>query len=155
MSLDLVGVVDPPRLRRAADALLDRHANLRAAFLRDRRGQRGPSCPATGAGALDRGRPDRPRRQCGGVGVRNDCWRRTGSARSTWRRAPLIRFMLIATAPNRYRLVSTNHHILLDGWSMPLLVKELLTLYATDGDPSALPRVRGYRDYLAWLRRPR
>ena len=45
----------------------------------------------------------------------------------------------------------TNHHILLDGWSMPVLVRDLLTLYAGGG--SALPRVTPYREYLAWLSR--
>ena len=34
---------------------------------------------------------------------------------------------------------------------MPVLVEELLTLYAHRGDGGALPRVRPYRDYLAWL----
>src|SRR4029077_8189582 len=39
----------------------------------------------------------------------------------------------------------------MDGWSMPVLVQELLALYAHKGDASALPRVTPYRDYLAWL----
>ncbi|WP_139191243.1 amino acid adenylation domain-containing protein, partial [Rhodococcus tukisamuensis] len=151
VSLDLVGVVDPPRLRRAADALLDRHANLRVAFLRD---------PGGNAVQVVRQRVRAPWTELDLTALDDS------AAESEFQRllaqdrvrpfdmasAPLIRFMLIATAPNRYRLVSTNHHIVLDGWSMPLLVKELLTLYATDADPSALPRVRGYRDYLAWLR---
>ena len=47
----------------------------------------------------------------------------------------------------------TNHHILMDGWSTPVLVQELLTLYAHKGDDGALPRVTPYRDYLAWLAR--
>ena len=45
----------------------------------------------------------------------------------------------------------TTHHMVLDGWSMPVLVGELLTLYAHRGDADALPRVTPYRDYLAWL----
>ena len=45
----------------------------------------------------------------------------------------------------------TNHHLLMDGWSMPVLVRELLTLYAQQGDAGALPRVTPYRDYLAWI----
>src|SRR4051794_31687762 len=38
----------------------------------------------------------------------------------------------------------------MDGWSMPVLVRELLTLYAHRADAAALPRVTPYRDYLAW-----
>ena len=64
---------------------------------------------------------------------------------------PLLRLMLVDRRPSEYRLVLTNHHILLDGWSMPLLIRELLLLYATDGDAAALPPVHPYRDYLAWL----
>ena len=64
--------------------------------------------------------------------------------------APLIRFALIRLAADRHRLVLTNHHIVMDGWSMPVLVRELLTLYAHRGDAAALPRVTPYRDYLAW-----
>src|SRR4029450_1717534 len=39
----------------------------------------------------------------------------------------------------------------MDGWSLPVLVRELLTLYAHKGDCGALGRVTPYRDYLAWI----
>ena len=64
---------------------------------------------------------------------------------------PLLRFALIRLAAGEHRLVLTNHHMVMDGWSMPVLVRELLTLYAHRGDADALPRVTPYRDYLAWL----
>lgn len=59
--------------------------------------------------------------------------------------------MLVRLGADDHRLVLTSHHILLDGWSTPLLVRELLALYASRGDASALPPVTPYRDYLAWL----
>ena len=68
-----------------------------------------------------------------------------------WARRRCMRFALIRLAADEHRLVLTNHHILMDGWSMPVLVQELLTLYAHKGDAAALPRVTPYRDYLAWL----
>src|SRR5262249_24133941 len=64
---------------------------------------------------------------------------------------PLIRFALIRLAPDRHRLVITNHHILLDGWPMPVLVQELLTLYAQRQLGDGLSPVTPYRDYLAWI----
>ena len=68
------------------------------------------------------------------------------------RSPPLLRFALIRLSAEEHRLVLTNHHILLDGWSMPVLVRELLTLYAQHGDAAGvLPRVTPYRNYLAWL----
>src|SRR5262249_13457798 len=51
----------------------------------------------------------------------------------------------------QHRLVLTHHHLLMDGWSLPVLVRELLTLYEHKGDGAALGRVTPYRDYLAWL----
>ncbi|WP_139277853.1 amino acid adenylation domain-containing protein, partial [Rhodococcus marinonascens] len=149
VSLDLEGAVDLARLRRAADALLGRHANLRAAFVHDVEGN---------AVQVVRQQVEAPWRELDLTALDE------GAAAAEVERvlaedrvrpfdmthAPLIRFMLITTAQNGCRLVSTNHHILLDGWSMPLLFGELLTLYATDADPSPLPHVRGYHDYLAW-----
>lgn len=41
--------------------------------------------------------------------------------------------LLIRTGPHRYRLAITNHHLLADGWSLPLILADLLQLYATAG----------------------
>ncbi len=44
--------------------------------------------------------------------------------------APLLRLVVVRLGPERHRLVVTNHHVLLDGWSVPLLVDALLGAYA-------------------------
>ncbi|NKW12973.1 hypothetical protein GS939_07775, partial [Rhodococcus hoagii] len=62
--------------------------------------------------------------------------------------APAIRMTLVKFGAGDYRLVVTNHHILLDGWSTPLVIRDLLTLYATDADASVLPRV--HRTATTW-----
>jgi amino acid adenylation domain-containing protein len=70
-------------------------------------------------------------------------------------RAPLLRVALFHLDDKAHQVVWTHHHILLDGWCQPLLWRELLALYSAmvkSGEP-ALPPVRPYRDYLAWLRR--
>ena len=70
---------------------------------------------------------------------------------------PLIRFALVRLTAEDHRLILTGHHILLDGWSLPVLVRELMTLYgharqAESGTTAAaLPRPTPYRDYLAWI----
>lgn len=51
----------------------------------------------------------------------------------------------------RYRFILTNHHILLDGWSMQVLMKDLFALYLAKGDATGLPPVRPYREFLTWL----
>ena len=65
---------------------------------------------------------------------------------------PLLRFALIRLGSEEHRLVVTNHHIVLDGWSLPVLVEELLTLYR-ERERASLPAVTPYRDYLGWLAR--
>src|SRR6185369_1035815 len=45
-------------------------------------------------------------------------------------RGPLVRAELVRLAPDHHVLVLTGHHIVLDGWSFWVLVKELSALYA-------------------------
>ena len=68
-------------------------------------------------------------------------------------RPPLMRVMLIKLAADSYQFVWSFHHLLLDGWSMPLLHKEILLFYNAycEGKHLQLPRPRPYREYIAWL----
>lgn len=69
-------------------------------------------------------------------------------------RGPLIRFLLVEMNSQSWRFVITAHHIVIDGWSLPVLVAEVLTLYRGGGDTSCLgPAPRPYRDYIGWLAR--
>ncbi|MDP0398344.1 non-ribosomal peptide synthetase [Tsukamurella strandjordii] len=64
--------------------------------------------------------------------------------------APLIRFLLCRTGSDRYRLALTNHHALLDGWSMPIAGRTLLAIYAElDGGPEA-PASAPLAGYYRW-----
>ncbi len=67
--------------------------------------------------------------------------------------APLMRLALIRLHPDSYQLVWSRHHLLLDGWSMANIFKEVLQFYEANcqGQVLSLPRVRPYRDYIAWL----
>ncbi|WP_261876607.1 condensation domain-containing protein, partial [Mycobacterium marinum] len=58
-----------------------------------------------------------------------------------------FRIALIRTAPCEHRLVLTAHHIVCDGWSMPIVMQEILAAYA--GQPLAAPG--SYRNFLTWL----
>ncbi len=66
---------------------------------------------------------------------------------------PLLRLLFIVVGPQDFRLVLTAHHLLVDGWSLPLLWRELIGLYAVDTRAELLPDVASYRDYLDWLDR--
>jgi amino acid adenylation domain-containing protein/non-ribosomal peptide synthase protein (TIGR01720 family) len=68
-------------------------------------------------------------------------------------RAPLMRVALFRIGEETHRLVWSYHHILLDGWSMPLVFGEVLAAYesARDGNEVQLAPSRPFRDYIAWL----
>jgi amino acid adenylation domain-containing protein/non-ribosomal peptide synthase protein (TIGR01720 family) len=148
--LDLEGTLEEKMLKASAQALLRRHANLRAGF--EHEGLSQPVQIIAREVALVWEKIDlsslatearEPRlRQL----LAEDRLRRFDLARP-----PLLRFMLIRFADDRHQLVLTNHHILMDGWSMPILTQELLALYARNGNPATLRSVTPYREYLAWL----
>ena len=152
LELGLDGALDGGALRAAAQALLDRHLSLRASFRHE-----GLSRPvqvivpqlAVPWQQLDLSSLDASER----AQRLGDLLEQDRRQRFDLRTPPLLRFLLIRLSTSEHRLVLTNHHILLDGWSMPVLVRELLTLYLHGGKPEALPRVTPYRDYLAWLAR--
>ncbi|MBO0882921.1 MAG: non-ribosomal peptide synthetase, partial [Mycobacterium sp.] len=60
---------------------------------------------------------------------------------------PAFRVALIRTASDRHRLVLTNHHIVLDGWSMPILVGEIFAGY----HGQRLAAAGSYRKFVTWL----
>uniref|UniRef100_UPI000833DC63 non-ribosomal peptide synthetase n=1 Tax=Nocardia lijiangensis TaxID=299618 RepID=UPI000833DC63 len=66
---------------------------------------------------------------------------------------PLVRFVCVRCGADDIRLLVTNHHLVLDGWSMPLLLAELLARYETGGDGTGFPPSVSYRNYLEWLTR--
>ncbi|KJH86927.1 peptide synthase, partial [Pseudomonas fluorescens] len=64
--------------------------------------------------------------------------------------APLLRLVVVRVADDRYHLIYTSHHILMDGWSNSQLLGEVLQRYS--GQSMAVSGGR-YRDYIAWLQR--
>ncbi|NJK63589.1 MAG: amino acid adenylation domain-containing protein, partial [Synechococcaceae cyanobacterium SM2_3_1] len=67
--------------------------------------------------------------------------------------APLARFCLMHLDQERYHFVWTYHHALLDGWSMPLLLRDLLAYYGSSAQHKinlAHPRY-SFENYIIWL----
>ena len=60
---------------------------------------------------------------------------------------PVFRAVLIRLAEDRYRFVLTNHHIVMDGWSLPIVVRELFATYGGQRLPAPAP----YRRFVTWL----
>ncbi len=71
-------------------------------------------------------------------------------------KAPLMRVRLFRTTDEDYQFVWTHHHMLLDGWSMSLLLKEVFEYYdkrLSGQENKRPPDPRPYRDYVAWVQK--
>jgi amino acid adenylation domain-containing protein/non-ribosomal peptide synthase protein (TIGR01720 family) len=77
-------------------------------------------------------------------------WLRADRAREfSFDRPPLFRLTLIHLGEERWELVFSFHHVLLDGWSLATVLGEVLGRYhRPDHQP---PPVRPFHDYMAWL----
>uniref|UniRef100_UPI00117D2F7D non-ribosomal peptide synthetase n=1 Tax=Streptomyces viridosporus TaxID=67581 RepID=UPI00117D2F7D len=149
LHLDLAGPLDVTALRSAAAGLLARHPNLRVCFREDglpHAVQLVPNAVELPWTDIDLVHLD----EAGRAAELDRVMEADRTTRFDVTTAPLIRFTLVRLAADRHRLLLTNHHILLDGWSMPVLLEELFALYETRGDASALPPAPAFADYLTW-----
>ncbi|NUS92159.1 MAG: AMP-binding protein, partial [Nocardia sp.] len=148
--IGFTGPVDSERLRHAAQAVADRHDILRAAYVETAAGP----CQIV----LDHAevRFQEVTLALGGTDPATE-WDRIAAADAAagfdLSDPPLIRFTLIRAESGVSRLLITNHHVILDGWSMPLMLRELLDYYGTPEHIGATGDAPSYRDYLRWLSR--
>ncbi|MFD4949823.1 amino acid adenylation domain-containing protein, partial [Streptomyces sp. NPDC058409] len=144
------GRLNAAALKAAASTVVDRHANLRAGFVHE--GLRQP------VQVIPR-KVELPWQEVDFTGLDSaeqeaavEKWLgRDRARRFDLTAPPLLRFTLIRLADERFRLVFTCHHLLLDGWSLPVLMRELFAAYAQGGHDGDLVPVTPYRDYLAWV----
>lgn len=68
---------------------------------------------------------------------------------------PLMRIILIRFNPITYQMIWSSHHLLIDGWSLPLVFREVITHYEgfRIGKKTYFERPKPYRDYIAWLQK--
>ncbi|HEX3532532.1 MAG TPA: amino acid adenylation domain-containing protein [Thermoanaerobaculia bacterium] len=68
------------------------------------------------------------------------------------RRGPLLRLLLVRLAERNHLLLLTMHHIVADGWSIGILVREITALYMAfvEGRPSLPELPVQYADFAAW-----
>jgi len=143
--LHIEGPADPETLRTAASALLRRHEVLRASFRSE--GLRQPvqvihtEVPLSWTEIDLRADPRAPE-EFEKIALAD---RVLGFDLG---KAPLVRFTLVRMGPGRHRLLMTNHHINMDGWSLPTVLGELMALCSPG---TSLPAVPPFRAYLAWL----
>ena len=144
LNITVAGGLDPHRLRDAVHTVVTRHPNLVARFC-DQFDEPVQIIPAD---------PVAPWRYVeldgGAVDVDEQIQRVCAAERAAvgdLADQPAFRAALIRTAPDRHRFVLTNHHIVLDGWSRPILLGEIFASYHGQRLAAAGP----YRSFVSWL----
>nr|WP_279635659.1 non-ribosomal peptide synthetase [Corallococcus carmarthensis] len=152
-ALRLSGHLDVESLRRAFEALVARHEALRTTF-HQHQGQPTQhihvpvdwTLPVVDLSAL----PE-PQREEESQRLANEEARRPFSLD----KGPLLRSMLVRLAEDEHLLFVTMHHIVSDGWSMGILVREMVAFYeafTTGGTPALTPLPVQYADFATWQR---
>ena len=148
LDLTLTGALDPHRLRDAMQSVVDRHPNLVARFCQqfDEPVQIIPADPEMtwryvqldGVHLVGGTDPDKQ--------IQRICAAERAAVYHLADQPP-FRVALIRTGPDRNRVVLTIHHIVLDGWSLPILLQEIFAGYYG----MRLPVAESYRTFLTWL----
>ncbi|KHO26549.1 peptide synthetase [Mycolicibacterium setense] len=144
LDLALSGPLDVPRLRDAVQTVVRRHPHLAARFCPqfEQPVQVIPADPVAPWRYVELGAK--------GIGVDDEIQQICAAERAAvcdLENQPAFRAALIRLADGRHRFVLTNHHIVLDGWSMPILMQEIFACYQGLRLPAASP----YRSFMTWL----
>ncbi|WP_237719767.1 non-ribosomal peptide synthetase [Herbaspirillum sp. CF444] len=154
LCLTLDGALDAEALRRAWTQALQRHSMLRTSFhWRDlpamrQRVHADVELPWTFADW--RGLDEAAR------AVALDQLMRADLARGfELEQAPLLRLQLLQVGDQRHELVWSSHHLLLDGWSVSLLLADIFALYrqALGDSQVRLKAAPRFSDYVRWHER--
>jgi amino acid adenylation domain-containing protein len=152
--LRLEGALDVRALRRSLDALAARHETLRTVF-----GRAGGEAVQT---VLPAGRVPLPVVDLAGLpsDAAHRETRRLAAAEAMrpfdLARGPLMRALLVRAAAEEHGLLFNLHHVIADGWSLGILVREVSELYSAlaEGREPHLPALPvQYADYSVWQRR--
>ncbi|NOK15293.1 condensation domain-containing protein, partial [Corallococcus exercitus] len=152
-ALRLTGQVDVESLRRAFEALVARHDSLRTTF-HEHQGQATQHIHAPDTWTLPiielSSLPEAQREV--------EAQRKVeAEARQPFdlRHGPLLRTALVRLAAEEHLLLVTMHHIVSDGWSMGVLVRELVAFYeafSAGQTPVLAPLPVQYTDFATWQR---
>ncbi|HFQ7129259.1 TPA: amino acid adenylation domain-containing protein [Pseudomonas aeruginosa] len=148
VALRLKGPLRRDALQGALDLLVQRHETLRTTFVEHDGAPRQvihPTLPI----AIEERRPPVAGEDLKGL-VETEAHRPFDL-----QRGPLLRVLLLPLATDECVLVLTLHHIIADGWSMQVLVDELIRVYAAlrHDEPPALAELPiQYADFAAWQR---
>jgi amino acid adenylation domain-containing protein/non-ribosomal peptide synthase protein (TIGR01720 family) len=154
LSCTLVGDLNADALQRAWDRVLCRHAVLRSSIHWEGEGR--PLQVVHGQVSVPFYQEDWSGLTEDQRGARLNEYLRADRERGIdVTRAPLMRLALMRVAANEHRFIWTHHHLLLDGWSLPLVIREVFQHYGAyrSGRDLELPSPARFRDYIQWIDR--
>ncbi|MEV4840310.1 amino acid adenylation domain-containing protein [Nonomuraea sp. NPDC049486] len=138
----LRGDLDAARLRRALEAVVDRHEILRTRFCADPDGR--PRVEVAGTGQVELRRVSAPDEAAARELLSAELARPFDLAAE-----PPVRALLVRLAGDDHVLLVALHHIAGDGWSLEILAGELRALYAGEEPPALALQ---YGDFAVWQR---
>lgn len=146
-TLHLRGVLDIEALENAFSRVIARHEILRTVFRLNAQGEvRQVLLPDAGF-ALSIYDLDR-------VGETSDeLLRRLSNESFDLANGPLLKAAVVRVATDEYLFFCNMHHIVSDGWSVEVLVKEVFEYYngqVTDSEPTLHPLALQYKDFASW-----
>ncbi|ORA05272.1 condensation domain-containing protein, partial [Mycobacterium arosiense] len=144
LDITFSGVLDLHRLRAATHSVITRHPNLAARFCGqfDLPVQIIPADPAPVWRYLEI--------DAGTVDLDQQVHRVCAAERAAVCKLadqPAFRALVIRIGRGRHRFVLTFHHIVMDGWSLPILLSEIFAGYYGQHLPAPAP----YRSFVTWL----
>jgi amino acid adenylation domain-containing protein len=153
--LRMRGPLDTAALARALDALRARHESLRTTFLPGEKGAEPtqvihPHVPSS-LDVVDLSSLEEEARDAAARTILHE----DANTGFDLRTGPLVRARLLRLAAEDHLLLLTMHHIVSDGWSMGVLMRELTALYeafAAGADDPLPPLAVQYADYALWQR---
>lgn len=150
--LTMQGRLDTQAFTRAWEKIVERHSVLRTLFTTDRQGKPVQivlkSVPLIIQQLDWRKEPEEEQQKQMDLFLRAD---RNAGLNLT--QPPLMRLTLIRLNHNLHKLIWSEHHLILDGWSVALILGEFKALYSgyVRKQEVSLPAVRAYRDHISWL----
>ncbi len=154
MSCTLCGGLNVPAFEQAWQQVVDRHSILRTSFVTQ--GLKEPVQVVHRRVSLPIERQDWRGLPQAEQAARLDAFLQAEQQRGfVLSEAPLMRLAIMQIAEDAHEFVWCHHHALLDGWSVPMLLQEVLALYEAirQGQVLRLDPRRPYRDYIVWLKR--
>lgn len=146
--LKLRGVLKLEAMRRAWQTVVDRHEALRTTFSTEGDVQRIMPELKIEVPVFDFSKLNQDERERGVA----DWFEQESQRRFDLSRGPLLRVNLLRLSNQEHLLAVTAHHIVIDGWSFGILIKELSDIYSAEslGATCELPAPLQYREYVEW-----